>query len=88
MRCGRPPRTPAYSGIAQLLPGMRSDGLFNLPLYGIKIEARWRLHRRIFDSRLRQLSHFPLDQHKAPELASHEVVHVTTTHVVQALTAN
>jgi hypothetical protein len=61
---------------------MRFDSLFNLPFYSIKIEARWRLHWRILDGRLGQFAHFLLDQHKAPELASHKVVHVTTTHVI------
>lgn len=71
-----------------LLPFMGFDGLLNFPFYGVKIEARRRLHWGILDGRLRQSGDLLLNNHEPPKFAAHEIIHVTSTGIVQALTAD
>ena len=72
----------------RLLTLMAFDFFLDFSFYRIKVESRGCLHWRIVDSRFRQFGYLLLNQHKAPELATKEVVHVTTTHVIHALTAD
>src|SRR5271166_5541988 len=67
---------------------MNFEFFLDFSFYRVKVEGRGCLHWRKVDSRFRQFGYLLLNQHKAPELASHEVVHVTTAHVVQALTSD
>jgi hypothetical protein len=72
----------------RLLSLMAFEFFLDFPFYRGKVESRRCLHRRIIDSRFRQFSYLLLNQHKAPELATHEVVHVTSSHVIHALTTD
>src|SRR3954468_22756049 len=61
------PRRGARLGLGS--PSRASlDGLLNLLLHGIEVEARALLHGRILDGRLGQLRHLLLDEHEPPEL--------------------
>src|SRR5438552_4174746 len=55
-------------------PRASLDGLLNLLLHGIEVEARTLLHRRELDRGLGQLRHLLLDMDKAPELVDEPIV--------------
>src|SRR5207249_9033711 len=65
---------PHWSPYAVLLPGALGGllGLFHplahLRFYGVEIEARAALHRRIIEEGLQLLGHHLLHEHEAPEL--------------------
>src|SRR6185503_12874791 len=52
-----------------------------------QVEGSWRLHRWIFDRRLRQLRDFLLDHDEAPEFACKELVHIAARGFIEALLA-
>jgi hypothetical protein len=62
----------ALAGHVSLIPLMGLNRVFNLSLYGIEVKRGRCLHRRVFDSRPRQLNDAPLYVNEAPELAAHE----------------
>src|SRR4051812_23984259 len=57
-----------------LLAVLCLDGLRDLRLDGVEVEARALLHRRILDGRLGQLRHLLLDEHEPPELVHEPLV--------------
>src|SRR5262249_9486939 len=57
-----------------LLSSVRLDGLLNLLLDGLQVEARALLHRREFDGRLSELPDLLLRELEAPELVGKPVV--------------
>jgi hypothetical protein len=79
---------PRVDRPGRLLALVALDLFLDLSFYSLEVEARRRLHWRKFDGRLCQFADLLLNQHKAPELAGHEIVHVTTTEIVQAFTAD
>ena len=80
--CGGHDRGRARRLLRRLLPFARLDHFLNLPLDGVEVERRRRLHRRKLDRRLRQRRHVLLHEDKAPELAGIKVIHVAAAHVV------
>src|SRR6185312_6331382 len=79
---------PHVERSGRLLARVVLDLFVNLPLYSFKVEARWRLHGRVFDGRLRQFGDLLLNKHEAPKFAGKEVIHVTSGHVIQVLAAD
>ena len=67
---------PLVERLGRLLPLVRFDRLLNFPFYGLKVEARRRLHWRELDGRLRQFGNLLLNEHEPPKLAGNEIVHV------------
>src|SRR5208283_3156390 len=80
-----PPPAPPPSS---LLPFVGLDGFLDLFLNGLDVEARRRLHRRKIDRRLRELTHRFLHENEAPELARHEIIHITAAEIVQIFAAD
>src|SRR6185437_915982 len=73
---------------SRLIAWMVFDVLLNLPSYCVEVEARRRLHWWVLDGRLGQSGDLLLTQHEPPEFAAHEIIHVASASVVQALAAN
>src|SRR5215831_3222546 len=81
-------RAPACWKPGPLLALIALDLFLDLSLYGFKVKARRRLHRREVDGGLRQSGDLLLNKHEPPEFAAHEIIHVASARIVQALTAD
>src|SRR5262245_53535885 len=67
-------RGPALSHAADLGAMVSLDGLRDLRLDGVEVEARWGLQRRELNEALRKFRDDLLDQDEAPELVREPVV--------------
>ncbi len=70
-----------------LLPLAIPERFLDFFFYGLQVEGRRGLHRRILDRRLGEFPHLFLHQDESPELAGIEVVHVAAAEIVHALAA-
>ena len=85
-KAGGPIGPPAVRS-SLLLAFVGLDHVVDLLFHRIQVKGSRVLHRRVIDGRHRELRDFLLHEHEPPELAGIEIVHVTTAHVVEALSA-
>src|SRR5208283_791043 len=71
-----------------LLGFVRLYHFLDLGLEGIQVERGWVLHRRIVDGCHCKLTHSLLHEDKSPELARHEVIHVSRRASVECFAAD